>query len=417
MQTQPPPPPRQPFFLRGSTQQPYSSQGSTQQPYPSQGSTQQPYSSQGSTQQPYSSHDSAQELPPGLQFVRSQQPSKQSSASPSGVQVFPARHPRQHQGLDHNISLQTAGSNGWDHDLDRFNPDAGTLALDEGFGAQHAQQLAQPRFESSSSDLSAQRAQHLARPSFEHSSNGASAHHAQHTAVTGLFQRMDVSSQVSHPQYSSSSQLGYGNEYSSSHSVDGQLRQTSQHGAGSRSFRVTDRPQLGLQSQPKRRPYEPHKQPPSPLHAGDQAFGFGQSRGNMQPPSHIHASTSQGYHEQPQSVLYPQDGFHRESSTWDQEPESSSAYGSAPTGSEQGRAGYSSSQDGRGFGQSQRYGSTGLSGRTPSGKVLSVPRPSSSGDQGSYRRAGSHTSPVEPQLGPPPGLDHSTGTSLDSMCV
>ena len=446
--TQPPPPPhqrqsagmrqppsdegsaQQPFLHQGSAQQAFSSQDSMRQPYPNQGSMQQPFPRQRSTQQPYSGQGSAQ-LPPGLPFVQSQQLNMHSGASHSGgevprqhsgVQILPARQPRQHQSLDHNVGLQTAGSSGWDHDLSSFNPDAGTSAMHEDFASRHAQQ---PQFERPSSGASAQHAPHLARPSFGRSSSGSSAQHAQHASVTGLFQRMDVGSQMSHPQ-PSSSQHGHGGDYSSSHLADGQSRQSGQYGAGSSSFRLTDKPQLGVPSQPRRRLYEPHKQPPSKLHAGDHSFGFGEARDHMQPPMHVQpsqedgwdASTPQGYYQQSQSDLHSHSGFGHQPSSRNQVAGSTSAFGSAPADDEFGRASYSSSQDGHGFGLSQRHRSAGLAARTSSGKVLTVARPSYFGTQGSHQGVEAN-SLVEPQSGPPPGLDYSTGMSMHmhGFCV
>ena len=443
MLSQPPPPPRQrqpasmqqSYSSEGNAQQPFLHQGNAQQPFTSQGRLQQPFS-QGSANQPYPSQGSSQQLPPGLPF--SHQPSMHSGASQhgsgellrqhSGVQMFPARQPRQHQSLDPNVGLQTAGSSGWDHDLSSFNPNAGTSAMHEGVASQHAQQPAQAQFERSSSGASAQRAQQLARPSFGRSSSGTSAQRAQHTAVTGLFQRTDADSQMSHPQPSSSSQHGYGDDHSSSQFGNGRSRQSGQYGASSSSS-FTDRPQLGLPSQPKRRPYEPHRQPPSPLQAGDHSFGFGQPRDHMQPAVHVQpsqeygwdTSTPPGYYQQSQSQpqsqsdLHPHYGFGHQPSTRIQEAGSTSAFGSAPTEPQYRGASYSSSQDGHGFGLSQRRGTTGGAARTSSGKVLTVARPSYTGAQGSYQRAESQ-SPLEPQLGPPPGLDYSTGESL-VMCT
>ena len=409
--TQPPPPAHQGQFA--GRRQPHSDEGNAQQSF-QQGSAQQPFSIQGSTQQPYSSHGSAQQLPPGLPFVPSQQPSWHSGVfqhgseefprQHSGVQIFPAQQPRHHQSLDHNMGLQTAGSGGWDHDLSSFNPNAGTSATYEDFASQHPQQLA--------------------RPSFGRSSSGSSAQHAQHTAVTGLFQRMDVGSQMSHQQPSSSLQHGVGDDCFSSHLDDGQNRQSGQYGAGSSSFGLTNRPQLGPPSHPKRRPYEPHKQPPSPVQA-DQAFGFGHSRDHMQPQMHIQpsqedgwdASTPQSYH-QSQSDLHPHIGFGHQPSTRDQVDGSFGVYGSVPTDDEYGRASYCSSQNEHGFGLSQRFRSTGLAARTSSGKVLTVPRSSFTGAQGSHQSV-DVDSPIEPQPGPPPGLDYSSGAStyMRFVCV
>lgn len=377
-------------------------------------------------QQSHFSQGSAQQPPPGLSFVPSHQLSMHSGASQhscgelprqhSGVQIMPARQPRQHQSLDHNIDLQTAGSSGWDHDLDSFNPNAGVSVRHEGFGAQRAQQPAQPHYEVSSSGRSVQQAQHVVRPSFGQSSSGASAQHAQHTAVTGLCQRMDVGSQKPHPQPASTSQHSYGNDYSPSYSADGRTRQSGQHRAGGSSFRVTDRPQLGVPSQSKRRPYEPRKQPSH--QQGDHALGSGHSRGYMQPPEHVQssqvdgwdASTPQGYYQQPQTDSNPHDGYHHPSSTRDEVAGSSGAFGSAPHGHEHGGTSYDSNQGGSGFRLSQRHGSTGLAARTSSGKVLTVPRPSPSGAQGSYQRA-EPRGPVGPPP-PPPGSDHSAGAPL-----
>lgn len=332
----------------------------------------------------------------------------------SGVQVLPARQPRQHQRLDHNIDLQTAGSSGWDHDLNSFNPTAGTSVQHKRFGAQHAQQPAQPRYEVSSSGRSAQHAQHVARPRFGQSSSGAAAQHAQHaqhTAVTGLFQRVDIGHEMPNPQPSSASQQGYGNDCSPSYSADDHTRQSGQHRAGGSSFRLTDRPQLGVPSQSKRRPYEPHKQPSR--QQGDHGFGSGHSRDYMQPPVHVQssqvdgwdASTPQGYYQQPQT-----DDYHHPPSNRGEVAGSSGAFGSAPHGDEHGGASYDSNQGGSGFGLSQRHGSTGLSARTSSGKVLTVPRPSPSGDLGSYQRANPH-GPLGPPP-PPPVSDHSPGAPL-----
>lgn len=335
----------------------------------------------------------------------------------SGVQVLPARQPRQYQRLDHNIDLHTAGSSGWDHDLDSFNPNAGVSHQHEGFGAQHAQQPAQPRYEGSSGGRSAH-AQHAARPSFGQSSSGASAQHVQHTAVTGLFQRMDVSNQMPNSQHSSTSQRSYGNDYSPSYSADDHTRQSSQHRTGGSSFRLTDRPQLGVPPQPKRRPYEPHKQRPVPHQTGDHAFGSGHSRDYTQPPVHVQssqvdgwdASTPQGYYQKPQIDSHPHDGCRHSSSTRDEVAGSRGAFGSAPHRDVHGGTSYDSNQDGSGFGLSQRHGSTGLSAMTSSGKVLTVPRPSPSRAQGSYQGADPHGPLGSPS--PPPGSDHSPGAPL-----
>ena len=435
MLTQPPPLPHQRQFA--GMQQPHSDEGSSQQPFSSQGRMQQPFPSQRSTQQPYSSEGSAQLLPPGLPFVKGQQLSMHSGASQHGsgeltrqhseVQIFPARQPRQHQSLNHNVGLQSAESNGWDHDLSSFNPNAGSSAMHEGFASQHAQQPeqqpAQPQFERSSNGVSAQRAQHLARPSFGCSSSGSSAQHVQHTTVTGLFQQMNVGSQMSHPQPSSSSQHGCSDDYPSHLECDEQSRHSSQYGAGSSSFTLTNRPQLGLPSQPKRRPYEPHKQPPSPLQAGDRSFGFGHPRDHMQPAQHVQpsqkdgwdASTHQSGYHQSQADIYPHNGFGHQSSSRDQVG-SPSAFGTAPLDDEYGRASYRSSQDGHDLSLSQRHRSTGSAAGSSSGKVLTVPRPSFTEARSSHQSVEAD-SPIEPPPGLPADLDYSTGVSTHMHCL
>lgn len=441
---------QQPSTSQGSAQQPFQNQGSAQHPFPSvqqpfarQGNAQQAYFGQGSTLQAYSHEGSTQQQPlgppPGLPFGQRQQPSMHSSSASqhgsgelpvqySRPHIVPARQPKQHPGVDHNISLQTAGSTGWAHDLNSFNPDAGTLPLGEGPGPQHAQRAAQrgPRRErradlqDSNGVVPAQRAQQPNGPSSDHASNSLSAQQGSH--LSGFLHRLDISDHTSHPQPSSSSH--YGNEYSSSRSADGHTKQSSQHLPGNSSVRLTDRPQLGLSSQPQHRPYEPHKQPPLHNHAASRPPGLGHPRDRMQPPVQSQtdgwdASTSQGYHEQPQSDLYARDGYHHQSSTWDHDTGSSSAYGDDANGSQQAQTSDGGGHNSLGFGQSQGHRSTGLFGRAPSGQVLTVPRPASFGTQGSFQGAGSH-GPREPQIRPPPGLDNSGGEpihSQDCLCI
>ena len=411
---------------QGSLEQPYSSQGNIQQPYAGQGTSQQPYASHGTSQQPYLSQGRMQaqsNLPPGLAFIPSQQPSMQSSTPQhsSGelqhgrVQILPARQPRQHQSLDHNIGLQTAGSSGWDHNIDRFNPDAGTAALNGGgFASQHAQQ---PAFEQLETGLSAQ---HVHQPTCERSSSGSSAQHAQHAGMTGLFQRLNVASPVSQ-SYPSSSQFGYQDGSSLLHSADKHSRQYGQHRAGSSGATLTDRPQLGVQTQPKQRRYEPHKQSQSPFESGVHSQGLAHSSGYMQSQAYPreldqhwqqdgrgNIASPEGYDGQPQADSYIDGGSHQSSGTWDAQA-SSGAYDNALTGSDQAVGAYSSSQDG--IGHAQIHGSTNVTARSSSGKVLRVLRPSSTAAKADSHRTISN-SPHEVAhdgVAPPPGLYNAAG--------
>ena len=395
-----------------------SGQGSLEQP-----ASQQPYLNQGRMQ-------AQSNLPPGLPFVSSQQPSMQSSTPQSSsaelqhgrVQILPARQPRQHQSLDHNVGLQTAGSSGWDHDIDRFNPDAGTAALNGGgFASQHPQQPARPVFEHLGTGLSTQRTH---QPTFERSSSGSSAQHAQQSNITGFFQRLNVASSAS-PAYPSSSQPGYHAASSPLHSDDSHSRQFGQYRAGSSSVTLTDKPQLGVQMQPKQRPYEPHKQSQSPFESGSQ--GSTHSSGYMQTQAqprelnqHHHqdgwdtSSISQGYHRQPQADSYLDNGRHQSSGTRDAHA-NSSAYSNAPTGSDHAAGGYSSSLDGTGH--SQMYGSAHLPARSSSGRVLTVQRPSyTEAHTGSQRAvSGSPQAMANEEIAPPPGLYNAAG-ELKSSC-
>lgn len=428
---------QQPF---PSVQQPFARQGSTQQSYFGEGSTLQAYSREGSMQQPHFSEGSTQQQPlgppPGLPFGQRQQPSMHSSSASqhgngsgelpvqySAPRIVPARQRKKHPGVDHNISLQTAGSNGWAHDLNSFNPDAGTLPLGEGPGTQHAQRAAQrgtrrerrADLQDSNGVVPAQRAQQPNGLSPDHASNRLPAQQGSH--VMGFFHRLNISDHIAHPQPSSSSH--YGDEYSSSRSADGHTGQSSQHLAGNSSVRLMNRPQLGLSSQPKHRPYEPPKQPPLHDHAASRPPGLGQPRDHMQPPVQSQADgwdvpTSHGYHEQPQSDLYVHDGYHHQSSTWDHDTASSSVHGGDANGSQHAQANNHGGHESLGFGQSQGHRSTSLFGRAPSGHVLMVPRPASFGTQGSFQGAGSH-GPREPQIRPPPGLDSGAGEPIHSQ--
>ena len=394
--SQPPPPPPRVHQQQQASSHP--SQGSTQQPHYSQGSIQQPHQSPGISQQPFSEHGRVLHpshyltQPP---FVPSQQPSMQSSPSQHGsgelqssrVQISPARQPGQHQVLDHDAGLHTAGSSGWDHDIHRFNPEAGTLTQDQEYEAQHAQREAQSGFGRSVNGQSAQRVYQPEDQVYERFSSGSSAQHAQQASMTGLFQRVSLGNHMPQCQPSSSLQHGYGpdSETSAVHSAAEHSTQYSHPEAHRSGVTLTDRPQLGFQSQVKRRPYEHHRQPQSPSHPGDAPLGLGHMSGYMQVMHHprdhsLHPQANdrdspanpQGYngpHSNPSAFAGV--GSHPTSATWDAHS-NTGAYNSTSRGSDQGLGDSGGSQNGTS--QSEPLEDTTLPARSSSGRVLTVPR-------------------------------------------
>ena len=333
-------------------------------------------------QQPYSPHASSEpptRPPPGLEgrFVHSQQlglqrvPSNSTSQQGSTelrygqVQVLAARQPRQHQTLDHNAGFETAGSSSWDHVLSRFNPAAGTEAANNEFDAQHAQQRAGFRSEQFGSRVPAKYAQQPAGSRSEYPSSDVSAQHAQQPHVSHMLGLLRVDDHVqpnSLPGLSSSHQ-----QYSPpNHLVNGQYSSRS-------GVTLTDRPKLGLQPQSRQRhtPYEPHKQPESPACSQDGSLGQNPHHQHQGFQSHVHPQSQfqglSGYGAQPQ---FPSQGFlgddaqSQQVDSWD--PPSSST----PADEQwQIRDGPQQSHD-----QIQRQVSIGMFDRTPSGRVLTVPR-------------------------------------------
>ena len=333
-------------------------------------------------QQPCSPHASSEpptRPPAGLEgrFVHSQQLGLQrtpsSSTSQQGgtelrygqVQVLAARQPRQHLSLNRNAGLETAGSSGWDHDLIRFNPAAGTEAGNDGFDAQHAQQRPGFRSKQFGGRVPAQHAQQPAGSRSEYPSSDMSAQHAQQPHVNHMLGRLCVDDHV-HPNSlpgSSSSHQQYAHP---NHLMSGQ------HSSRS-GVTLTDRPKLGLQPQQRQRhtPYEPHKQPESPAFSQDGSQGLNSHQhhqgfqSQVHPQSHSHGLS--GYGAQPQ---FPSQGFlgHDAGS---QQVDCGDTPSSLTPGDEQWhiRDEPQQSQD-----QIQRQVSTGMFDRTPSGRVLTVPR-------------------------------------------
>ena len=333
-------------------------------------------------QQPYSPHASSEpptRPPPGLEgrFVHSQQlglqrtPSNSTSQQGGGelrygqVQVLAARQPRQHLSLDHNACLETAGSSGWDHDLTRFNPAAGTEAANDGFDAQHAQQQAGFRSEQFGSRVLAQHAQQPATFRSGNPSSDMSAQHAQQPHVNHMLGRLRVDDHVQPNSLpgSSSSHQQYAHP---NHLMNGQ------HSSRS-GVTLTDRPKLGFQPQQRQRhmPYEPHKQPGSPAFSQDGSQGQNTHQHHQGFQSQVHPQSQfqgfSGYGAQPQ---FPSQGFlghdagPQQVDSWN--PPSSST---AAKEQWQIRDEPQQSQD-----QIQRQVSTGMFDRTPSGRVLTVPR-------------------------------------------
>ena len=247
-----------------------------------------PHQQQGSAQQPYSLQSRGHV---GLEghFVQSQQPSMQSMGHDrsdklqyGGVQILPAKQPRQHL----NAALDTVGSGGWDHNLHSFSPAAGTQAANRGFGSQHAQQQAaydafEPQHAQQQAAYDAfepQHAQQQVGARFAHSSAGMTAQHTQQTGITETLGQLQIhgpGDDRQGPPYSlSQSNLTFeapAIQHPDELAQGGQYRQPRQSSSG---VIYTDRPKFGLSSQPRQRPYEPHKQPQSPIYSGN----FGQSQ-------------------------------------------------------------------------------------------------------------------------------------------
>ena len=339
-------------------------------------------------QQPHSPHASSEpptrpqpptRPPPGLEgrFVHSQQLGLQRTPSNSmsqqsgaelrygQVQVLAARQPRQNLSLDHNAGLETAGSSGWDHDLTRFNPVAGTEAANDGFDAQCAQQRAGFQREQFASRVPAQHAQQPAGFSFEYPSSDMSAQHAQQPHVTHMLGRLRVDDHVQ-PNSLPGSSAPHQQYAHPNHLVSGQ------HSSRS-GVTLTDRPKLGFQPQQRQRhtPYEPHKQPESPAFSRDGNQGQSSHQHHQGFQSQVHPQSQfqgfSGYGAQPQ---ISSQGFLRHEAqsqqvdSWD--PRSSST---AVEEQWQIRDEPQQSQD-----QIQGQVSTGLFDRTSSGRVLTVPR-------------------------------------------
>ncbi|DBA89170.1 hypothetical protein WJX77_005588 [Trebouxia sp. C0004] len=330
-------------------------------------------------QQPYSPHASSEpptRPPPrlegrfansqqlGLQRVPSDSTSQQGSAEVryGQVHVLAARQPRQHRSLDHNAGLRTAGSSGWDHDLSKFNPAAGTQAANDGSDAQHAQQRAGFQSEHFGIRVPARHAQQPAGSRSEYPSSDVSAQHAQQPHVNHMLGRLRVDDHVQPNSLpgSSSSHQQYAHP---NHLINGQ------HSSRSGVI-LTDRPKLGLQPQQGQRntPYEPHKQPESPACSQDGSQISHQRHQGFQSQIHPQAQfqSFSGYGAQ---ALVPSQGFlghdaeSQQVESWD--PSSSST----PADEQwQIRDEPEQSQDER-----QRQASTGMLDRAPSRRVLTVP--------------------------------------------
>ena len=333
-------------------------------------------------QQPYSprtSSETPKRPPPGLEgrFVHSQQLGLQhtssSSTSQQGgaelrygqVQVLAARQPRQHLSLDHNAGLETAGSSGWDHDLNRFNPAAGTEAANDGFDAQHAQQQAGFQSEQFGSRALAQHAQQPAAFRSGNPSSDMSAQHAQQPHVHHMLDRLqlDDHEQPNSLPGSSSSRQQYAHP---NHLVNGPHNSRS-------GVILTDRPKLGLQPQQRQReaPHEPHKQLESPAFSQDGGQGQTSHQHHQGFHCQVHPQSQfngfSGYAAQPQ---IPSQGFLGHDAGSQQVDSKDTPSSSTPVdGQWQVRDEPQQSQD-----QTQRQVSTGIFDRTPLGRVLTVPR-------------------------------------------
>ncbi len=345
-------------------------------------------------QQPYSPHTSSEpptRPPPGLEgrFVHSQQlglqrtPSSSTSQQGSAdlrygqVQVLAARQPRQNLSLDHNAGLETAGSSGWDHDLTRFNPAAGTEAANDGFDAQCAQQRAGFQREQFGSRVPAQHTQQPAGFRSEYPSSDMSAQHAQQPHVIHMLGRLRVDDHVQ-PNSLPGSSVPHQQYAHPNHLVNGQ------HSSRS-GVTLTDSPKLGFQPQQRQRhtPYEPHKQPESPAFSQDGSQGQSSHQhhqgfeSQVRPQSQFHNFSGDG--AQPQ---FPSQGFlgHAQSQqvdSWDSRSNSS-----AVEEQWQIRDEPQQSQD-----QIQRQVSTGLFDRTHSGRVLHVTVPHQPPARSQFNRA------------------------------
>ena len=240
---------------------------------------------QGNSQrQPYKTGAGADagRLPVLSGFVHSQQPDVQSMAQQAsgeiGLQILQARQPRRHQASHDSAGLVTVDDSGWDHNLSRYNPDAGTEASNRGFELQRAQQQQaeagnRSHIQVSASGAPAQRVQHMAGPSFklagnglpaqrpaagpslEGASSGSSAQHAgqtQQAAVTGLFQRLQVDPSRQHQHTSQVSPAPFQGDPREAASIVEHSPQVNQP-------RLTNRPKLGFPTQLPSNPCEPHK--------------------------------------------------------------------------------------------------------------------------------------------------------------
>ena len=352
-------------------------------PRQQQGYAQQDIAQQDITQQPLSSHTRAASHPappPGLEgrFVQSQHPSMQSMPQQGSGELHYGGvltlAPRQHHILEHDAGLETVGNGGWDHNLSRFNPDAGTEAAADDFGSQHAQQ--QSGFISGS----------------EAGSRGLAPQHAQPTAqtqqstVTALLGRLQVDNGHYSPHLHSSSTSQPGSVHEASYSrqdAAGDQSQYSQQRANVGGVTLTDRPMLGLPPQQRQR-YEPHKQPQSPADPGDD--GQSQNSASWDAPS-----SSQGFHRPFQSR--GQSGEYAQSQGHSRDALASppSADGQHATSSSNG-FNSSSSHVVPGIAQNdyqrhqqpdsgQRVASTGMFERASSGNVLIVRRQPPAGHQ------------------------------------
>lgn len=356
---------------------------------------------QGNAQQPYSPHVGSDPLtrpPPGLQghFVRTHQLGLQGapgSTSQQGstemrygeVQVLGARQPKQHLRLDHDAGLQTAGSSGWEHDLSRFNPDAGTEAAQHGTEAQHAQQQAGFRFGQLGSSTPAQHAQQPAALYLGHSSSGMSAQHAQQPGINQTLGSLRIDDQTHSPSEAMHGMATSSQQYSAGDHHDNGHYGSADNGSG---VVYTDKPQLGSHSQHRQiqRPYEPHKQPASLLYPQDAS----QSPGSRQSPFHDPLGflrNSQGSQSQPQGLPHqahgPQSqpqGFQNQSQSQSQgfsrdhaQPQLDGwdAPSSSLANDEQWQV---RNEHPQGQAETHRQGSIGMPDRTPSGRVLTVPR-------------------------------------------
>ena len=333
-------------------------------------------------QQPSSPHASSEppaRPPPGLEgrFVHSQQLGLQrtpsNSTSQQGgaelrygqVQVLAARQPRQHLSLDHNAGLETAGSSGWDHDLSRFNPVAGTEAANYGFDAQHAQQQAGFQSKQIGNRVPAPHAQQPTAFRSEYPSSDMSAQHAQQPHVDHMLGRLRVDDHVQQNSLpgSSSSHQQYAHP---SHPTNGQ--HSSRGGVT-----LTDRPKLGFQPQQRQRhtPYEPHKQPESPTFSLDGSQGQSSHQHHQGFQSQVHPQSQfhgfSGYGAQPQ---FPSQSFvGNDAGSWQVDSWDTPASSTVADEQWQIRGEPQQSQD-----QIQRQVNTGMFDRTPSGRVLTVPR-------------------------------------------